>query len=75
MRNVDGFFSKERPIKHIMEINIYYQRHRERIEIDVIEKQKWSIILDILWFACYDLKIDWRTGEVKMIRYPEERVK
>jgi len=36
MKNIDSFFNNERPIKHIVEVNIYYQRHRERIEIGVI---------------------------------------
>jgi len=40
IRNIDGFFNKEGPIKHMMEVNIYYQGHRERTEIDVIGKQK-----------------------------------
>ena len=33
-------FNKERPIEHMMEVNIYYQGHRKRIEIDVIGGQK-----------------------------------
>jgi len=36
VRNVDGLLNKERPIKHTVEVNIYYQGHRERMEIDVI---------------------------------------
>jgi len=40
MRNIDGSFNKERPIEHTVEVNIYYQRYRERIEIDVIREQK-----------------------------------
>ena len=40
IRNVDGSFSKERPIEYTVKVNIYYQRHRERTEIDVIEGQK-----------------------------------
>ncbi len=24
IRNIDGFFNKERPIKHTVEVNIYY---------------------------------------------------
>ena len=40
IRNVDSFFNKERLIKHIVEVNIYYQEHGKRIEIDVISKQK-----------------------------------
>ena len=26
----------------------YYQRHRERIEIDMIKGQKWNVILEML---------------------------
>jgi len=33
---VDGYFNKEEPIEHMVEVNIYYQKHRERIEVDVI---------------------------------------
>ena len=40
MRNANDFFNKERLIEHIVEVNIYYQGYRERIEIDVIKKQK-----------------------------------
>ena len=36
VRNVDSFFNKEEPIEHTVEVNIYYQGHRERTEIDVI---------------------------------------
>ena len=36
MRNVDGLLNKEGPIENTVEINIYYQGHRERTEIDVI---------------------------------------
>jgi len=30
------------------------------------------VILEIPWLACHNPEIDWRTGEVKMTRYPEE---
>ena len=48
VRNVDGSFNKEGPIENMVEVNIYYQRHRERTEIDVIGGQKWTVILGIL---------------------------
>ena len=48
VRNVDSSFNKEGPIEHTVEVNIYYQRYRERTEIDVIEGQKWSVILGML---------------------------
>ena len=70
--NIDGSFNKERPIKHTVEVNIYYQGHRERTEMDVIGGQKWKVILEMPWLAYNNLEIDWRTGEVKMTRCPEE---
>ena len=40
VRNVDGTFSKEELMENMIEVNIYYQEYRERIEIDVIGGQK-----------------------------------
>ena len=39
IRNVDGFFNNGRPIEYTVEINVYYQEHRKRMEIDVIGRQ------------------------------------
>ena len=72
VRNVDRSLNKEGPIENIVEVNIYYQEHRERTEIDVIGEQKWTVILWILWLACHNPEIDWRTGEIKITRCPEE---
>jgi len=72
IRNVNGSFSKEELIEYMVEMNIYYQRYRERMEIDVIGKQKWKVILGMPWVAHHNLKIDWKIGKVKMIRCPEE---
>ena len=72
VRNVDGSLNKEGPIEYIVEVNIYYQGHRKRMEIDVIRGQKWMVILGIPWLACHNPEIDWKTGEVKMTRCLEE---
>jgi len=39
VRNRDGTFNKKELIKYTIEINIYYQRYRERTEVDVIRGQ------------------------------------
>ena len=36
IRNIDSSFNKKKPIKYMVKVNIYYQRYRKRIEIDVI---------------------------------------
>jgi len=58
IRNMNGFFNKEVPIEHIVEVDIYYQEYGERIEIDVIGKQKWSVILEMLWLVYHNPEID-----------------
>ena len=58
VRNMDGSLNKERPIEHTVEVNIYYQGHRERMEIDVIREQKWKVILGMPWLACHNPEID-----------------
>ena len=72
IRNVNSSFNKKKLIEHIVEVNIYYQRHREKIEIDVINGQKWSIILGMLWLVHHNSKINWRAEEVKMTRCLKE---
>ena len=49
VRNVDGSFNREGPIENTVEVNVYYKGHVERTEIDVIEGQKWGVILGMHW--------------------------
>jgi len=72
VRNINRSLNKEGPIEHTVEVNICYQGHRERTEIDVIRGQKLTVILGISWLARYNPEIDWKTREVKMTRCPEE---
>ena len=58
VRNVDRSFNREGPIENMVEVNIYYQGHRERTEIDVIGGQKWSVILRMPWLARHNPEID-----------------
>ena len=69
---MDGLLNKEGPIENTVVVNIYYKGHRERTEIDVIEGQKWTVILGMPWLARHNPEIDWRIGEVKMTRYLEK---
>jgi len=47
----------------MVKVNIFYKRHRKKIEINVIGRRKWSVILGMLWLAYHNLEIDWRTAE------------
>ena len=65
IRNVNSYFNKEEFIKYMVKVNIYYQRHKERMKIS---SQKQSIILEMLWLACHNPKIDRRTGKINITR-------
>ena len=67
VRNMNGLLNKEGPIENMVVVNIYL-----RTEINIIEGQKWTVILRMPWLAHHNPEIDWRTGEVKMTRCPEE---
>ena len=69
---MNSSFNKKGSIEYTVEINIYYQWYRERIEIDVIGGQKWNIILGKPWLAYHSSEIYWRTEEVKMTRCLEK---
>ena len=58
MRNIDSSFNKKEFIEYTVEVNIYYQGYRERTEINIIGKQKWKVILEVLWPACHNPEID-----------------
>jgi len=72
VRNVDGTFNYVGPIVDIVEVEIFFKGHKERTLIDMMEGQKWSVILGMPWLRRHNLEINWRTGEVKMTRYPDE---
>jgi len=72
VRNVDGSFNQEGLIEHTVEVNIYYQEYRKRIEIDMIRGQKWSVILGMPWLVHHNSEINWKMGEVQMTRCLEE---
>ena len=72
VRNVNGSFNREGPIENTVEVNVYYKGHVERTEIDIIGGQKWGVILGMPWLERHNPEIDWKMGEVKITRCPEE---
>ena len=72
VKNVDSTLNYAESIVDMVEVEIFFKGHKERILIDVIGGQKWSVILGMLWLRYYNPEIDWKTGEVKMMRCPDE---
>ena len=72
VRNVDSTLNYVGPIVDMVEVEIFFKGHKEKTSIDIIGGQKWSVILGMPWLGCHNPKIDWKMGEVKMTRCPDE---
>jgi len=70
VKNVDGTNNSGGVIMHQVECNVYYKGHVERIRIDICDLRKTGVILGMLWLAAHNPEINWKTGEVKMMRCP-----
>jgi len=68
--NMDGTNNVRGSITHKIECNIYYRGHVERIRMDVCNLGRIEVILGMPWLAAHNPDIDWKKGEVKMIRCP-----
>jgi len=72
VRNVDSMLNYVGPIVDTVEVKIFFKGYKEQTSIDVIGGQKWSVILGMPWLRRHNPEIDWKTGEVKMMRCPDE---
>jgi len=70
VRNVDRTNNSGGAIIHQVEANVYYKGHVERMRMDVCDLGKTEAILGMLWLQAHNPEINWKTGEVKMMRCP-----
>jgi len=68
VRNVDGTNNSGGAIIYQVECNVYYKSYVKRIRMDVCDLEKTEVILEMLWLAAHNPKINWKTGEVKVAR-------
>ena len=58
VRNVDSMLNYAGPIVDTVEVEIFFKGHKERTSIDVIEGQRWSVILGMSWLRCHNPEIN-----------------
>ena len=68
VRNVNGTDNSEGAITHEIEVNMFYKGHVERVRMDICKLGKIDVILGMPWLAAHNPEIDWKKGEVRMIR-------
>jgi len=49
---------------------MFFKKHMERARMNVCNLGKTELILGMLWLVAYNLEIDWKKGEVKMMHCP-----
>jgi len=70
IRNVDGMNNSTGTITHQVEMNMYYKSHIERIRMDICDLGRTEVILEMPWLQAHNPEINWKTGEVKITKYP-----
>ena len=70
VRNVDGIYNSIGAITHQVKVNVYYKGHIERMRIDMCDLEKTDIILGIPQLQVYNLEINQKIEEVKIMRCP-----
>jgi len=70
IRNIDGMNNSTRAITHQVEMNMYYKSHIERIRMDICDLGRTEVILEMPWLQAHNPEINWKTGEVKITKYP-----
>jgi len=68
VRNVDRTNNSRKAITYQVEVNMYYRSYVERIRMDMCNLEKTNMILGMLWLQVHNPEINWKTGEVMMIR-------
>jgi len=68
VRNMDRTNNSGEAITHQVEANMYYKGHIERRRMDVCDLGKTEVILGMPWLQAHNPEINWKTGEVKIIR-------
>ena len=70
IRNVDGTGNSGGLVTHEIKVNMYYQGHVERMKLDICDLERMEVILEMPWLAAHNPEINWKTGEVKIMRCP-----
>jgi hypothetical protein len=68
--NIDGSQNSHGSIKETVDLIVRYQDHTERATFYVTSLGNVPVILGHPWLSAHNPQIDWKTGEVSMLRCP-----
>ena len=68
VKNVNGTDNNGGRIEYKVQCNMYFERHVERIRVDICKLGRMKVILGMPWLAAHNPEINWEKGEVRMTR-------
>ena len=68
VRNVDGTPNEAGSIMDVVELNLRYRNHAERVFFAVTNLGKQNMIMGHTWLRKHNPDINWVTGDIKMSR-------
>ena len=68
VKNIDGTNNSRGNITYVLEYNVFYKGHSERLRMDVCSLGRTKMILGMPWLTAHNLEINWETREIKMLR-------
>ena len=70
VKNINSTSNSSGNITHKLECNVFYKEHSKRLRMDICDLGRTKMILDMSWLATHNPEINWKTGEIKMLRCP-----
>jgi len=70
--NVDGTLNQEGSITHEVTLMMSHKGHKEKVVFEVCDLGKSTVIIGYTWLQKHNPMIDWKTGDIKFTRCPQE---
>ena len=72
MYNVDGTLNQGGLITHEVTLMLLHKGHKEKVVSEVCDLGKSTVIIGYTWLQKHNPEIDWKTGDIKFTKYPQE---
>jgi len=70
--NVDGTLNQGGSITHEVTLMMTHKGHKEKVVFEVCDLGKSTVIIGYTWLQKHNPMIDWKTGDIKFTRCPQE---
>ena len=72
MYNVDGTLNQGGLITHEVTLMLSHKGHKEKVVFEVCNLGNSTVIIGYTWLQKHNPEIDWKTGDIKFTKCPQE---